>query len=64
MVDAMTKSILGLTTGLQATALLGENIGYLNSKKKKKKGGMIGLGVKNIVGTGMISAQAGMINAL
>ena len=35
VLDTTTKNLLGLTTGLQATALVGENLSYFNKKKKK-----------------------------
>ena len=69
-IDALTRSMLGLTTGLQATALAGHNAAFAMdsfSNKKKKKNNvkrMIGLGVGNIIGTSLIGAQAGIIGGL
>ena len=54
------KPILGATLGLQSTALLAHNVGYLKRKKKKKRG-MLGLAATNIAGTALIGAQASMI---
>ena len=54
------KPILGATLGLQSTALLAQNAAYLRRKKKKKRS-MLGLGVTNMAGIGLINAQASMI---
>ena len=64
----MTSSVLGIVPGLQATALVGHNLGAIkNFGTKKSKFGMkkmVGLGVTNIVGVGLIGATAGEINKL
>lgn len=57
--DALTKSMLGLTTGLQATSLALSNV-----PKKGKKKGMVKQGVGNILGIGLIGAQSDMISKL
>jgi hypothetical protein len=77
MVDTMAKSLLGATTGLQATALMGHSAGYAQrslkyatSNGKGKKGkysptkDMFGTAVGTMIGTGLIGAQSKMINAL
>ena len=65
---SMEKSILGIVPGLQATALVGANLGAVkNFGTKKSNFGikkMTKLGVTNIVGVGLIGATAGMINKL
>lgn len=58
-VDNLTKSMLGLTVGLQATSLALSN---LPKKKKKKK--LAKQGIDNLLGIGMIGAQSQMIGAL
>ena len=62
-------SIMGIVPGLQATALVGENLKLLNIGKKGKAPKItpkkiIKVGVTNIVGVGLIKATAGMINTL
>jgi hypothetical protein len=68
VLDATSKSLLGTTLGLQSTALMAENAGYamrsISGKKKKKGDSMMGLAVKNIIGTGLIGAQANIIAGL
>ena len=63
------KTILGIVPGLQATALVAANIpdsADFRPKKGKKNGTkkMVGLGVKNLVGIGLIGATAGMVNKM
>jgi len=62
MVDNVTRNLLGLTTGLQAASLVGENLSFFG--KKKKKGGLLRLGMTNLIGTGLIGAQSKMISEL
>ena len=64
-----TKNILGIVPGLQATALVGENLKLIKdfnkpgkSKSPVKK--MMKVGATNFIGIGMIGATAGMINDL
>lgn len=65
-----TKSILGIVPGLQATALVGENLKLFNVKKTKlkskkmPKNEFVKTGVKNLIGIGMIGATSKMINDL
>ena len=55
-----TESVIkGLIPGTMAIGLLGENIAYLKRKKKKKS--IIGLGVTNLAGIGLINATASAI---
>lgn len=54
------KGILGAGVGIQSTALMASNLSLLN-KKKKKKTDLVKVGVQNIVGTGLLNAQASMI---
>jgi len=60
------KAILGIVPGLQATALVGHNIGAIKYAKGKDFGvkRMTHLGVGNLVGVGLIKPTASMINAL
>jgi len=63
------RSILGIVPGLQATALVGENLKLFNAKtklksKKMPKDEFIKTGVKNFIGIGMIGATSKMINDL
>lgn len=60
------KSIMGIIPGLQATALVGENLKLVKNTKNYKKGStkFLKTGVKNLVGIGMITPTAQMINAL
>jgi len=62
-------SIMGIVPGLQATALVGENLKLLNIGKKGKSPKItpkkiIKVGVTNIVGAGLIGVTAGMISKL
>lgn len=50
------NSILGLVPTMQSLALVSENVRYL--KKKKKKNGLLKLGMTNIVGVNLIKATA------
>lgn len=65
-IDAFTKSMLGLTTGLQATGLAMSNLpgGTRKRKRKGRRNGLIGQGVTNIAGIGMIGAQSDIIAGL
>ena len=64
----LTKSILGIVPGLQATALVGHNlkavrgIGKRGNNLGPKK--IVKLGVTNLIGTTFIGATASSINAL
>jgi len=65
------KSIVSIVPGLQATALLGYNIGELDfdlkpgkRKKKNHMKRMVRMGVTNIVAIPIIGATAGMVSAL
>jgi len=67
----MEKDILGIVPGLQATALVGENLKLVNFNFNKKGKGhknmsknLIKTGVTNMVGIGMIGATSSMINKL
>lgn len=55
MVDS-GKSIVGLVPTIMSAGLVKHNIDYIKSKKKKK--GLLGLGVDNLVGVGLIQATA------
>jgi hypothetical protein len=55
MADA-AHTIAGLTPAVMAAGLVHHNLRYL---KKKKKRGIVGLGVDNLVGTSLIQATAG-----
>ena len=55
---SLAQTMGGTAVGLMGVGLVGENLRYLN-KKKKKKGDMIRLGVTNLVGVGLIGAAAG-----
>jgi hypothetical protein len=64
---SMEGNIMGIVPGLQATALVGENLKLFDVGKKAKKitpKKIIKTGVTNMVGIGMIGATAGMINKL
>ena len=60
------KTVLGIVPGLQATALVGANLKSFDMKKSKQMSlkKITKLGVKNIVGVGLIGATAGMVNDL
>ena len=62
------KTIMGIVPGLQATALVGENLKLFNVGMKGKHNisskKLIKTGVTNMVGVGLIGATAGMINKL
>ena len=66
------KTIAGIVPGLQATALMGYNLGEmdfdLRPRKGKKKPNhmkrMVRMGVTNMVAIPMIGASASMVNAL
>lgn len=62
----MEKDILGIVPGLQATALVGENLKLfdIGMKKGRAPKRIIKTGVTNMIGIGMIGATAGMINKL
>jgi hypothetical protein len=57
------RTIIGLVPTVQATQLLGENL-KLVKKKKTSVGDIVGLATKNIVGTGLIQAEAQIIGEL
>jgi len=54
MVDA-TKAIMRTVPTIMAAGLVQHNLNYL---KKKKKKGLLGLGVDNIVGASLIHASS------
>lgn len=56
-----TKDIMNLIPTVQAAALLNENV-KVSTKKKLKTKEIVGLGVKNLVGVGLIKAEADLIN--
>jgi len=63
------KTIAGLAPGLQATALVGYNLGELDfdikpGKKKNHVKKMVKLGVTNIVAIPFIKTSASMINTI
>lgn len=60
------KTILGIVPGLQATALLGENLKLMKNKGKGKftPKKFVKTGVTNLVGIGMIGATSKAINDL
>ena len=51
-------AIIGTVPTFQAAALLGDNVGYATSKKKKTVKGMTNMAVKNIVGANLITLTA------
>ena len=57
------KTLLSIAPTLQAAALAGENL-KVAKKKDKKVGDIVGLGVKNIVGTSLIKTQFDLIGGL
>jgi hypothetical protein len=57
------KSIMGLVPTIQAASLVGENL-KVAKKKDKNVGDMIGLGMKNIVGTSLIKVESDLIAGL
>lgn len=58
-----TKNILGIVPGLQATALVGNNLKMFDMKKPCPKK-FVKIGATNLVGIGMIGATSKMINDL
>lgn len=61
---SVEKSILGIVPGLQATALVGENLKLFSPKKRVSSKRIVKTGVKNILGIGLITPTASMINAM
>ena len=57
------KDILKVAPTLQAVALVGENL-KVAKKKDKSVGDMVGLGVKNVVGTSLIKTESDLIASL
>jgi hypothetical protein len=56
----MEGNIAGIVPGVMAIGLVGENLGNMKRKGKKKKN-MVQMGMTNMVGMGMIGATAGMV---
>ncbi len=54
------KDIAGLVPTVHAAALLQENV-KIAKKKDKKAGDLVGLGLKNIVGTSLIKVESDII---
>lgn len=57
------KEILKIAPTLQAASLVGENIKVAKKKNKSTKD-IVGLGVKNIVGTNLIKLESDLIEGL
>ncbi len=57
------KSILNLIPTVQATQLVGENLKVIQKKDKSIKD-IVGLGVKNIIGTRLIQVESQLIGNL
>lgn len=57
------KSIMGVIPSIQATSLVSENLKALDKKKVNTKD-ILGLGIKNIVGTSLIKTEADLISTL
>jgi len=55
------KSIIGIVPGLQATALMGENLKLMKKPTSKK---FVKTAVTNFIGIGMIGATSEMIGKL
>lgn len=62
MTDGTTSLLKLSQTGL-ALGLVGENVRIVKKKKKTTKD-IVGLGVKNIVGTSLISEQGKIISTI
>ena len=61
------KKIMGIIPGLQATALVGENLKVIKNfgvKKSISPKKIVKLGVVNLVGVGLIKPTAKMISEL
>jgi len=58
-----TKNILNIIPTIQAAALVGENL-KVAKKKDKKVEDIVGLGLKNIVGTSLIKVESNLISSL
>jgi len=58
-----TKNILGIVPGLQATALVGNNLKLIKKPNLKPKM-LVKVATTNFLGIAMIGATAGMINKL
>jgi hypothetical protein len=58
-----TTSLLNLSQAAQALALVGEGIGVAKKKGKEAKD-ILGLGIKNIVGTRLIREQGRIISTI
>jgi len=59
----MVQSLLRVAQATQALALTGANVAFAKKKKKTTKG-IVKLGIKNIVGTSLISAQGKIISTI
>ena len=57
------KTIMGVIPSIQATSLVSENLKALDKKKVNTKD-ILGLGIKNIVGTSLIKTEADLISTL
>jgi len=57
------KSIMGVIPSIQTTSLVSENLKALDKKKVNTKD-ILGLGIKNIVGTSLIKTEADLISTL
>jgi len=58
------NAILGIVPGLQATALVAENLKMIKPKANLGPKKIIKMGVTNLVGVGLIKPTASMINSL
>jgi hypothetical protein len=58
-----TKDILNLANTIQAANLVGQNLKQ-SKKKKQSAGDIVGLGMKNVVGTSFIKINADLIGGL
>jgi hypothetical protein len=57
------KNIIGLIPTMQSIALVNENL-KIATKKKVKTKDLVGLGMKNIVGTSLIKVESDLISGL
>ena len=60
---SISKTVIGLAPLAMSASLLNENLKEVKKKKHTTKG-IVGLGMKNIIGVSLIKAEADLIGGL